>query len=67
MLLESGPKAHCVEDLSLKSYFNKEKRRQLFWIRGFFQSSASVGNAAMNPWEESKKKTVQKANNLDPD
>lgn len=29
------------------------------------QSYAYVGNAATNPWEDSKKKTLQEANNLD--
>lgn len=35
ILLEGGPKAHCVEDLSLKSYFNKRKEDSFSGLEGF--------------------------------
>lgn len=34
-LLGSGPKAHCIEDLSLKSYFTKRKEDSFSGFEGF--------------------------------
>lgn len=35
MLLESSPKSHCVEDLSLKYYFNMRKEDRFSGLEGF--------------------------------